>query len=208
MGDVQPDDPIFILRRAVAYRPTNTSRHHRLSAPLDELALSHLHRDSTSSDLSVEDKERNKERGSKPQARQPSRQEIIAAQRAASRANQRAMLSTQANAQRGVDVVLPDKAMLRSQRYNTDSRMRYSYVLPDGETYDISDIVEKEWRGEMSPGHKHSTSGDDLLHGVLGKDGLGSKLERVLSQISLPRARLSTPSGRVPTPRTRLMRRH
>jgi hypothetical protein len=28
--------------------------------------------------------------------------------------------------------------------------MRYSYVEPDGEIYDISDIVEGEWR-EISP---------------------------------------------------------
>ena len=40
--------------------------------------------------------------------------------------------------------------------------------------------------GEVGPGgFKSSSSGDDLLHGVLahGKDGLGAKLDRVLSKI-------------------------
>ena len=117
-----------------------------------------------------------------------SKQELIAAQRAATRANQRAILSAQANSVRGLDVLLPSNAMIRSSRYEVDDRMRYSYVEPDGETYDISDIVEKEWRNEVGPpGHKSTASGDDLdlLHGVLahGKDGLGAKLDRVLSKI-------------------------
>lgn len=105
-----------------------------------------------------------------------SRQEIIAAQRAATRANQRAILSTQVNSVRGLDVLLPGNAMLRSSRYDSD-RMRYSYVQPDGETYDISDIVEEEWR-ESNPANKN-----DLLAGLVRKDGVGEKLDRVLSKI-------------------------
>ncbi|KAI0687276.1 hypothetical protein C8Q76DRAFT_830441 [Earliella scabrosa] len=176
--DVRPDDPIFILRRAVAYRIS--SARHRSSAPLDELALQQLRESvassSTASDSTAHDEPK----------RQLSKQEIIAAQRATTRANQRAILSAQANSTRGLDVLLPGNAMIRSSRYEVDDRMRYSYVEPDGETYDISDIVEEEWRGEVGPGgFKSSSSGDDLLHGVLahGKDGLGAKLDRVLSKI-------------------------
>lgn len=115
-----------------------------------------------------------------------SKQEVIAAQRAASRANQRAILSAQTNSARGLDVLLPGNAMIRSSRYEVDDRMRYSYVEPDGETFDISDIVESEWRGEAGLHRERSEGGkDDLLHGVLsrGKDGLGARLDRVLSKV-------------------------
>ena len=169
--DVQPDDPTFILRRAISYR--NSSSRHRMSAPLDEIALQHLHRESASSvgsdPASADDSKQ----------RQPSRQEIIAAQRATTRANQRAILSTQANSVRGVDVLLPGNAMIRSSRYESGDKMRYSYVQPDGETYDISDIIEEEWR------ENNAANKQDLLEGVLvrNKDGLGEKIDRVLNKI-------------------------
>src|ERR1700761_633845 len=113
--DVNSEDPVFILRRAVTYR-TSSSRH-RLSAPLDEIALQKLHRESvSSSSITSEDNDTK---------RHISKQELIAAQRAATRANQRAILSAQANEQRGVDVFLPNNAVLRSSRYDTDERIRY-----------------------------------------------------------------------------------
>ncbi|PCH41669.1 hypothetical protein WOLCODRAFT_137536 [Wolfiporia cocos MD-104 SS10] len=195
--DIQPDDPVFILRRAVAYRPS-TSRH-RLSAPLDEIALSHLHRDSVASSSVGSDSTAGPSEDAKSvTSSQTSKQAIIAAQRAASRANQRAILSAQANSARGLDVVLPGNAIIRSSRYEVGDRMRYSYVEPDGETtYDISDIVEEEWRNEV--GARTNTNADDLLHGVLarGKDGLGAKLERVLSKIKHEKG-----SGRAPVSQT------
>jgi hypothetical protein len=110
--------------------------------------------------------------------RQLSKQEIIAAQRAASRANQRAILSAQTNSLRGVDVLLSGNAMLRSSRYEVDDRMRYSYVQPDGETYDISEIIEEEWR-------ENNVQKNDLLEGVLArnKDTIGDRLDRLLTKI-------------------------
>ncbi|KAG5643245.1 hypothetical protein DXG03_001295 [Asterophora parasitica] len=171
IDDVNQDDPVFILRRAISYR--NSTYRHRISAPLDELALHQLHRDSASS-ASLSD----------PLAspslheHKPSRQEIIARQREATRANQRAILSAQTNSVRGMDVLLPGNAMLRSSRYDVNDRMRYSYVDTDGETYDISDIVEEELR------ESNSANRNDLLEGVLGrKDVVGEKLNRVLSKI-------------------------
>jgi hypothetical protein len=175
--DVAPDDPVFILRRAVAYR--NSSSRHRMSAPLDEIALQQMQRDlvTSSSESSVADDTK---------GRQISKQELIAAQRAAKRADQRAILSAQTNSLRGVDVLLPGNVMLRSSRYEVDDRMRYSYVDGDGETYDISDIVEEEWQdefGQRSP--TTGTTGQDLLQGVLvrNKDAIGDKLDRVLSKV-------------------------
>ncbi|TDL22496.1 hypothetical protein BD410DRAFT_860906 [Rickenella mellea] len=196
--DVQADDPVFLLRRAVTYRSTASSRH-RLSAPLDEIALSHLHRESVSnsmvstSSMASEPGAAGASGGDDAKPRQPSRQEIIAAQRAASRANQKAMLSTQANSHRGVDVLLPGKAMLRSSRYDVDDRMRYSYVQPDGETYDISDIIEEEFKdgGGAQNRERSSASGQagggDLLQGVVNgfQPGVGAKLiDRVLNKIN------------------------
>lgn len=182
LEDVHPDDPVFILRRAISYR--NSTSRHRTSAPLDEIALQqlHLHRESASS--------ANTDPGSpttedaKP--RQPSRQEIIAAQRAATRANQRAILSAQTNSVRGMDVLLPGNALLRSSRYDSNDRMRYSYVEADGETYDISDIVEEEWRENNNAVNKN-----DLLEGVLAKnkDAIGDKLDRVLNKIKNEKAK-------------------
>lgn len=181
LEDIQPEDPMFILRRAVAYR-TSSSRH-RSSAPLDEIALQQLHRNSVASS-SASDSTAGPSDDAKH--RQLSKQEIIAAQRAATRANQRAILTAQVNSARGLDLLLPGNAMIRSSRYEVDDRIRYSYVEPDGETFDISDIVEEEWRGEVGQQRQiPGTTRDDLLQGVLdrGKDGLGAKLERVLSKI-------------------------
>lgn len=189
--DVQPDDPLFILRRAVAYR-SSTSRH-KGAAPLDEIALQQKHRDSVASSSGGSDSTAGP--AEKSEQRQMSKQEVIAAQRAASRANQRAILSAQANSDRGLDLLLPGNAMIRSSRYEIDDRMRYSYVEPDGETYDISDIVEEEWREGRVSSQKMDVSEDDLLHDVLtrGKDGLGAKLDRVLNKV-----RHEKETGRVP----------
>jgi hypothetical protein len=179
--DVNSEDPVFILRRAITYR-TSSSRH-RISAPLDEIALQKLHRESvSSSSITSEDNDTK---------RHISKQELIAAQRAATRANQRAILSAQANEQRGVDVFLPNNAVLRSSRYDTDERTRYSYV-EGGETYDISDIMEEEWDSS-------SSGKGDLLEGVLSRggarDGVDEKLHRVLSKIKDGRTIQRTPSS-------------
>jgi len=119
------------------------------------------------------------------------------------------ILSAQSNSLRGTDVLLPDHALLRSSRYDSTERMRYSYVEPDGETYDVSEIVETEW-GAGSATHEHpdgtgvvgdhmigdsgamdgSGNGrdDDLLAAVVGGrtqqgQGLGANLDRVLNRI-------------------------
>jgi len=96
-------------------------------------------------------------------------QEIIAAQRAASRANQKALISAHANTKQGVDVVLPDRGTVRSSRLlEPDGEVvRYSYIDDHGETYDISEILEEE----------------------LGKDGAKSS-----PRLAAPPALLRTPT--------------
>jgi hypothetical protein len=217
IDDVQADDPVFILRRAVAYRMNNAPRS-RLSAPLDELALQHS-RNQRESITASEASTNNDEAGSAPTTPRPgamgsrappaqlSRQEIIAAQRAASRANQRAILSAQSNSEQGVDILLPDKATIRSSKLGGSSELyRYSYIEPDGETYDISEIMEEEWspHREKADSSHHQTGGpsgnqaqhtggtrSDLLEGALGRHGvsetgqqtLGEKIDRVLNKL-------------------------
>lgn len=182
IDDVQPSDPIFVLKRAVAYR----SSRNRNSAPLDDVALQHLRRD-------IAHASEDSSSSTDPQPKQMSKQELIAAQRAASRANQNAMLSAQSNSVRGVDVRLPNNALLRSQRSGADDRMRYSYVDGTGEMYDISDIVEEEWRNVNGEGvSPNGRRNGDLLEGIVGRAasspsqqaGLGEKLERVISKVT------------------------
>jgi hypothetical protein len=162
--DVAPTDPVFVLRRATTYRAS--SGRHRGSAPLDEIGLRKLQRESVSSMGSIAERPI----GSVAEgARQLSKQELIAAQREASRANQRAMISAQANSVRGVDVLLPGNAVLRSARAGSDDGVRYSYLQPDGEALDVSDIVEDVLGG----------GGGDLLRGQLD----GARLDVVLGRI-------------------------
>lgn len=78
----------------------------------------------------------------------PTTAEIIQRQRAELRANQNAIISAQANAERGVDVVLADRTMLRSSRIfaeGGEEQVRYSYISSDGETFDVSQYVHEEW---------------------------------------------------------------
>jgi hypothetical protein len=68
--------------------------------------------------------------------------------------------------------------------------MRYSYVEPDGETYDISEIMEEELRDDADKG--------DLLEGVVrrnnqgGDRGINEKLERVLGKVKDGRAQFAS----------------
>ncbi|KIY69058.1 hypothetical protein CYLTODRAFT_373449 [Cylindrobasidium torrendii FP15055 ss-10] len=167
MDDLEEEAPTFILRRASAPR----SRNHP-SAPLDELALRNRYRDSVSSQASS---------GAEPKSPRSPR-EIIEAQRQAKRDNQRAVLTSRRNSARGLDVHLPgnNNSMLRSARNASNpERMRYFYMDKDGETHDIGDLVEGEYRSADS-------KGTDLLETVVkrsGEDG-GLGLQRLLSKVT------------------------
>ncbi|KAJ6580903.1 hypothetical protein B0H19DRAFT_488001 [Mycena capillaripes] len=85
----------------------------------------------------------------------------------ANRLDKHSIFSASTNSANGLDVVLPGGAMIRSSQ-DGENELRYSYVEPDGDTYDISDIVD-----------------DDVLEGVLGPDKalLGEKMDRLLYKI-------------------------
>jgi hypothetical protein len=138
VGEVLPTDPVFILRRVgprllVARTMTPGTLQHQQQ------------RQHASPDVTP--------RASSGSMNPKSPQEIIAAQRAASRATQEALISAQENQSRGVDVVLRDKGTIRSSRLlepNGVDYMRYSYIDDDGETYDISELLEAEWGQEAA----------------------------------------------------------
>ncbi|RSH93410.1 hypothetical protein EHS25_007766 [Saitozyma podzolica] len=187
LADIQPSDPVFVLRR-VRPRPESGGPLQRQQAQPPVIATS-----SEGTPLSP--------------------QEIIAAQRAATRASQRALIS--ANSSQGVDVVVPDRGTLRSSRElhpTAGEVVRYSYIDGDGETYDISELLEEEWGrdGQRSspsitqPPTLQRTTTDsssyvtapstpaespDILRGVLDRAAgqpegkLEEKLERVIDKV-------------------------
>lgn len=81
--------------------------------------------------------------------------------------------------------MLPDRAVLRSQRPGgaDDDRVRYSYVQPDGETVDVSDIVEAELRESNSGSPGGSSLGDLLSGAVNGAQGT-ALISRVIDKIN------------------------
>jgi len=183
--DIRPDDPIFILRRAVGLRNTGKSK---MNTPLDEIALEkkRYHRESVLDTPNVSITDESKSGVAAPQQGM-SRQELIAAQRLASREKQRAILSAQTNSERGVDILLSGNRMLQSSQHPAGDKMRYSYVQ-DGETFDITDIVEEEQRGG-----KHGEGKQDWLETVArNSDGLGDNLDRLLNKI---KGTKTTPAG-------------
>jgi len=132
-GEVLPTDPVFILRRV---NPKTFG-----SRALNPGTLQSQQRQQPSS--------LNLPRASDQNPKSP--QEIIAAQRAASRATQEALISAQENQSQGVDVVVRDKGTIRSSRLleaNGAEVLRYSYIDDEGETYDISELLEEEWGSE------------------------------------------------------------
>ncbi|KAL7414835.1 hypothetical protein BDY24DRAFT_440296 [Mrakia frigida] len=231
--DVQSSDPVFIIRRAQP-RGTNLSllsspRRSRSSVNMDlsngsirsstisdrsarqlsaKASASSLGSDRTAEDLTVTEP-RPTSTSTTPT---PSRQEIIAAQRAASRANQLAILSANTNASQGIDLVMSDRGTVRSSRLfvggveGTTEQVRYSYIEPDGETtYDISELIEQEWTPPTNlsvPQDKSrsilrtpSPSEGDVLEGALAKPtreskefdeqygAIDQKIDRVLQKV-------------------------
>ena len=131
-GEVLPTDPIFVLRR-VNPKP--------FGSRATPGALQSQQRQQPSPQGTPRASDRNPK----------SPQEIIAAQRAASRATQEALISAQENQSQGVDVVVGDKGTIRSSRLIEPSGaevLRYSYIDDEGETYDISELLEEEWGSE------------------------------------------------------------
>jgi len=138
-GDIQPSDPVFIIRRSAHRGPSKGYGGGPLPAKIDELDELRQQRAGEGGGVGAEADDA-------LQTRPPaSQREIIAAQRAASRANQRAILSAQKNSDQGIDINIPDQGTIRSSR-GEDDDVRYSFINNDGTETDISDIVENEWK--------------------------------------------------------------
>ena len=137
LSDLFPTDPTFVLRRVGprAEKPMTTSNARQgISSPDPHTPL-------MAGNGRLES--HNNTPGLSPQ-------EIIAAQRAATRANQRALISAHNNTKQGVDVVLPDRGTFRSSRLLEAGGevVRYSFIDDNGETYDISEIIAEEWASD------------------------------------------------------------
>ncbi|GAA5887436.1 hypothetical protein JCM6882_002528 [Rhodosporidiobolus microsporus] len=141
-GDVQPSDPVFILRRSAARATAAVGARGPHPLRIDEL----------------EEKQQREEEqevlaGDSPPVGSggaPSQRDLIAAQRAAQRANQRAILSAQKNSDQGVDINIPEHGTIRSARDADNDEVRYSFINQDGTEVDISEIVENEWSTRTS----------------------------------------------------------
>ncbi|GAA6034935.1 hypothetical protein JCM8097_009373 [Rhodosporidiobolus ruineniae] len=141
-ADVQPSDPVFVLRRSTP-RPSGVAARGPHPQTIDELE-ERQQREEEQEVLAGGD--------SPPVERSPSlggsttsQRDLIAAQRAAQRANQRAILSAQKNGEQGIDINIPEQGTIRSTRTAENDEVRYSFINQDGTEVDISEIVEHEW---------------------------------------------------------------
>ncbi|KAK4053454.1 protein phosphatase regulator [Microbotryomycetes sp. JL201] len=180
--DVQPSDPVFVLRRATG-RTSATRAPGPVPAKVDELdeirqqhqkqedviarlpppeptsepmrpALERATTAGTTISSVAESFETAREADQETISKASisgavSKQELIAAQRAATRASQRAILSAHKNQDQGVDIQIPSQGVIRSTRDQSNDQVRYSFVGSDGHEMDISEIVEKEWQGQQ-----------------------------------------------------------
>ncbi|KAH8088280.1 hypothetical protein HD553DRAFT_268648, partial [Filobasidium floriforme] len=190
--DLRPTDPVFFLRR-IGPRTVGMSNPEKL--PMDEVAL----------------KQRRVSDAAAPEApteRAKTPQEIIAEQRAATKARQTAILSTHPNADQGIDVVVADRGVVRSSRSSMmgQDEVRYSYISEEGETFDISQYVHDEWVDvEVDNDAKvEELRANDLLHTIVKKSERGAgqgyiveKIDQVISKVNHDR---DQPQRNTPTP--------
>lgn len=160
-SDLQSTDPIFVIRRASKMNNASfggslrTREDSNSSLNLPERSASRASESTSVYATPIAEIPPSLERAMSPQQ---AKQEIIAAQRAASRANQRAMLFAHKNEREGVDVILADKSRIRSSRDGVNTR--YSYIAADGANeIDISEIVENEWRSPSRQSDDTSNAG-------------------------------------------------
>ncbi|BGP14371.1 hypothetical protein JCM10213_004494 [Rhodosporidiobolus nylandii] len=154
--DVQPSDPVFILRRS-AQRTSSGGIAARGPHPqtIDELEERQQQRArEEEQEVLPSPSPASASTSPVPSAGSSvaSQRDLIAAQRAASRANQRAILSAQKNSDQGVDINIPEQGTIRSSRDAVNDEVRYSFINQDGQEVDISEIVENEWSNRSPQG--------------------------------------------------------
>jgi hypothetical protein len=159
VSDIRSDDPVFILRQVLQ---TGRSRSARALSPTEGVLIDKVNerRQAELETVAPAPSPRAAAEGAveapgSGSAAGMSRQEIIAAQRAAAHERRAAVLGAQRNEAHGVDVVLSDQARIRSSRSAESGRMRYSYVPETGAEQDISAIIEDVLRDQnnaLAPG--------------------------------------------------------
>ncbi|GAA5976710.1 hypothetical protein JCM11641_005668 [Rhodosporidiobolus odoratus] len=145
-SDVLPSDPVFILRRSAIRAPAGVATRGPHPQRIDELEERQQQRA-----MGDEQEVLSSTLGPSSPTTSSSQRDLIAAQRAASRAHQRAILSAQKNSDQGVDINIPEHGTIRSARGAENDEVRYSFINQDGQEVDISEIVEKEWSSRTSP---------------------------------------------------------
>ncbi|KDN40703.1 hypothetical protein K437DRAFT_258571 [Tilletiaria anomala UBC 951] len=143
MEDIRPDDPIFILRQVNTISKSKTARS---LSPTQE-TLVHKQEQQRQAELQTVApqpsasavQEATAAASPAQNAAALTRQEVIAAQRAAAKA---AVLGAQKNDVQGLDVVLTNQARIRSSKSKMGT-IRYSYIPVDGSEMDISAIIEE-----------------------------------------------------------------
>lgn len=162
-SDVQPYDPTFYLRCASnRHSYTKRSPSGNVLQQVPEQERPELNR-ANPSELSVYRTPTEELPPTVQQVQTPTRQEIIAAQRAATRANQNAIISARRNnAVGGVDLTLRDRTTLRSSLIATNadgSNVRYSYIDAEGAETDVSQLIAEEWSKSPRGPNRQRTEG-------------------------------------------------
>lgn len=146
--EVRHDDPVFILRQV---QPNAKNKTARSLSPTEDVLINKQDQrrqaqlDRVAPMLSQQRSPKNTaaELATAPAKEESkSRQEIIAAQRAAARERRAAVLGAERNDDQGVDVLLDDRARIRSSRNLESGKVRYSYIGSSGQSQDISNIIE------------------------------------------------------------------
>lgn len=157
-SDLQSSDPVFVIRRAgnkglhsnkssVDASPLTESPKQRSTAqPADDaLAASassqSLYATPTGGVLQEPEHDRQS-----ALSRSPPSTTASGASSADARPTMKTKPAARKNSKAGVDVIMPDRATIRSSR-DAYNHTRYSYIAPDGAETDISEIVESEWTG-------------------------------------------------------------
>ncbi|SCZ94054.1 BZ3500_MvSof-1268-A1-R1_Chr6-1g08390 [Microbotryum saponariae] len=149
--DLQPTDPVFVLRRA-AYRGPASRGVGPIPVTIDEL------------------EERQQKRAfaehqtaSDPRAPSSSGHSPTSVSTSSTTQQARSLLSARQNDEQGVDIAIPERGTIRSIRAD-GGRVRYSFIGPNGQSTDISDLVDREF----APAAPAATTPSGSLHPGLG----------------------------------------
>ncbi|EPQ31683.1 uncharacterized protein PFL1_01016 [Pseudozyma flocculosa PF-1] len=196
--DIQSTDPIFILRQV---QPSDKWKGARSLSPTENVLLAKQEErrkmESQSFAAAAGTLRANGAASSSSdhpalgaaETKGMSRQEIIAAQRAAAHERRAAVLGAQRNAEQGVDVVLADQGRIRSSKQRDTGKFRYSYLPAEGEERDISHIIEdvlKDQRLSDSTEAARSLSPGTATRPALSKKSTDLTLDEYASAPSSP----------------------